>query len=377
MPKTKLVKFLPSYVGSKAYWVDYLSNYKTSNIVELFAGSAVLSANLASSAILNDLDKYVSLILKDFDKQIVPEIFTKEDYFEARKDKDWYKYAFCLQKMSFSGVFRYSKNGYNVPIKPIDFISERNAYLKSLEVYKKINPTVLNRQYYQCNEYITKESVVIIDPPYETGQASYNSGVDYEFYWNFIRLNENAAKAIIIFDYDINLPFKALDTRNMRVNGALKGAKEGIFIFENSLKEGQKGEELFLNIFKDRLVRLDGKNADFKLLDGRTVELKSDYYDNNKTSNFFFERYSDKDRLTNGGPWQALDKNIDLFVYWFPKNKTIYVFNTKKLVEKLNSIVESYELVDIPNKSWITSGYKIPRNYLQDIILQEKRITNV
>ena len=93
-----MYKFLPSYVGSKSFWLKYLENYKGRNFVEPFAGSGIISANLANKTILNDLDEYVYLILKNFNDLIVPENFSSEDYFNVRSKKDWWKYAYCLQK---------------------------------------------------------------------------------------------------------------------------------------------------------------------------------------------------------------------------------------------------------------------------------------
>lgn len=112
-----LMYFLPSYVGSKKIWVKKLLYYSGMDFVELFCGSAVLSANLAKSALLNDLDPYIHLVLSRFDELIVPEKFTLEDYYTYRKVENWWQFTYVLQKMSFSGVFRYSKNGYNVPPK--------------------------------------------------------------------------------------------------------------------------------------------------------------------------------------------------------------------------------------------------------------------
>ena len=40
-----MFKLLPSFVGSKAFWVDKLKRYEGRTFVELFAGSAVLSHN--------------------------------------------------------------------------------------------------------------------------------------------------------------------------------------------------------------------------------------------------------------------------------------------------------------------------------------------
>lgn len=65
-----MVKFLPSYVGSKRHWVSRLAQFKGMDFVELFAGSAILSANLAKTALLNDRDPVVSTILSRFDELI-------------------------------------------------------------------------------------------------------------------------------------------------------------------------------------------------------------------------------------------------------------------------------------------------------------------
>lgn len=75
MPKTELIKFLPSYVGSKAYWVDKLLAYQGEEFVEVFCGSAVLSANLASKAVLNDLDPVIYKVLSQYEQQKVPKNF--------------------------------------------------------------------------------------------------------------------------------------------------------------------------------------------------------------------------------------------------------------------------------------------------------------
>lgn len=40
----------------------------------------------------------------------------------------------------------------------------------------------------------------------------------------------------------------------------------------------------------------------------------------------------------------------------------------------LNSLLKDkeYTLVKVPNKTWVTAGYKIPRSLLSDVLLQEK-----
>jgi len=231
-------KFLPSYVGSKKYWVNILRpKYEGQDFVELFCGSAVLSANLAKTAILNDLDPYVFKILSQYDKLIVPKFFTKEDYFIVRKQPDWWKYVYCLQKMSFSGVFRYSGNGYNVPVKPnIPQVAIQEDYKQSLGRWKALAPTVLNMSYEQIDPELFKGKVVVSDPPYETSQASYNTKhFNYKDYWEYIERIKNVCSTLIVFDRQqnfINRDIPVIKTRPMRVNGGRPGDFEALSIYE-------------------------------------------------------------------------------------------------------------------------------------------------
>lgn len=369
-----MIKLLPSYVGSKSFWVEKLEKFRGKTFVEPFCGSAVLSINLAAKAILNDVDPFVYKIISRFNEQIVPLEFSKEDFFSKRKELDWWKYAFCLQKMSFSGVFRYSKNGYNVPIKTDKSVFLQDKYQEAVERWKVLSPVVLNQEYDSINSYITNECVLILDPPYEKAQASYNykANFDYHKYWEYVRMNENICENIVIFDYESNLPFKTHLFKKSRVNGARRGDIESMFIFEKSLREGQKGEEIFHGKYPF-LNRLDGLKSDFDF-GGRKIELKSDYYCATKTSNFFIERWSDKDKQKDGGPWQALENGNDYYLYYFVKNNKLFIFDCKKLVETLEVLIKNYSLVDIKNKSWITQGYKIPREELESLFLDEKTL---
>lgn len=368
-----MYKILPSYVGSKSYWVSKLQEkYKNRNFIELFCGSAVLSINLAKKAILNDADKYVYLILKHFDEQIVNDVFTKQDYLTVRLKDDWWKYAYCLQKMSFSGVFRYSKNGYNVPPKNIDKICVKDDYIKNLERWKTLEPLVYNLNYYELTEKIfeNKDYVLILDPPYENSKASYvNNQFDYQLYWEWVRLNENICKTIIVFDHIENLPFKPIDTKKNRVNGAKMGNVEGYFVFEDSYKSGLKGEILIADRLKNYLIHVNQPyEPDFFHKTGKFyLELKSDYYTMN-TGNFFIERYSNKNKKTDGGPWQALNKNAKKYMYFYVKDEVLFVMDTEKMIEILDKILPNYTPLDIRNKTHITVGYKIPRYELKEAI---------
>lgn len=237
----ELIKFLPSYVGSKAYWVERLRAYEGEFFLEAFCGSAVLSANLAKQAILNDQDPIIYKVLSNYTKQIVPEVFTKEDYFKYRSSKDWWKYLYCLQKMSFSGVFRYSKNGFNVPIKKdLVKVSAKDQYKIALKRYKKLKPSVLNLSFEDIPFELYKDKVVVFDPPYEGSQAAYNKSFDYKKYWELVFEVSKIAKAVLIFDSEENLKKQNLEivaTRKMRVNGKHQGSLEALAILgENRIK---------------------------------------------------------------------------------------------------------------------------------------------
>ena len=238
-----MIKFLPSYVGAKSYWIEALQPYRGSDIVELFAGSAVISANLAKTAVINDFDPIIYKVFSNYDQLIVPEVFSEADYYQHRKDADWWKYLYCFQKMSFSGVFRYSKNGYNVPMKKgyIDNVSLQGDYKEALDRFKQLNPTVLNLSYDCVPLDLMKGKVVVLDPPYQNKQASYNDAkskkkdvFDYQKYWDYVRNLTTIAQTVIVFDTQSNiksnLNVSDLLTRKMRVNGKYDGDLEAMCI---------------------------------------------------------------------------------------------------------------------------------------------------
>lgn len=226
-----MIKFLPSYVGSKSWWVSRLPNYQGRHFVEAFCGSAVLSANLAQNAVLIDIDPYVCQILSRFDEQIVPDVFGPDEYFAARKAIEWWRYAFCLQKLSFSGVFRYSKNGYNVPIKKREPVFLQADYQAALTRWKELAPTVISSSYQESVNHIRPDSVLVLDPPYESSQASYNAHpFDYQEYWRWVDSVKGKC-TILLFDRVSNLREEPYAVRTMRVNGKHKADMEGLVIY--------------------------------------------------------------------------------------------------------------------------------------------------
>lgn len=246
-----IIKFFTSYVGSKARWVKderliEKIGFRENHIVELFCGSAVISANLAKTCLLVDTDPIVCKILSEFNRQIVPEVFTAEDYYEKRELPTWWQHIYCLQKMSFSGVFRYNekKNKYNVPIKKNNDgtyakkeIRVQDKYRIALKRWVELNPTVVNASYTYITMSDLKDSVVILDPPYEGSQASYNKYFYYDFYWRHVYYIRQSAKLVVLFDRVKNIQNRLgsdieIYTKKLRVNGKYSGDEEGMVFLE-------------------------------------------------------------------------------------------------------------------------------------------------
>lgn len=242
-----LTKFLPSYVGSKAYWVRMLERYRGRDFVEFFAGSAVISANLANRAVLNDDDPFLHKYFRQYESQPVVETFTDKNYFAKRRQKNWYRWLYYLQKMSFSGVYRWSRNGYNVPIKA-DYRSKavhlKDDVERSIGRFRALGPVLLKLDYLDV-PMPENPDIAVLDPPYESKKAAYNTaGFDYEQYWKFVRRCMDSFRVVIVFDWDKNmderLPGRSYETRNMRVNGKHKGSREAMCVIDNEEKDSKE-----------------------------------------------------------------------------------------------------------------------------------------
>ncbi len=150
------------------------------------------------------------------------------------------------------------------------------------------------------------------------------------------------------------------------------------FGFKRQSEVGNRGEKLFAeNYHGGKLIKIDSKSpiGDFMDRTGKIIELKTDTYPLERTANFFMERYSNLEKLTNGGPWRAYTQGADILVYLFASSGTYYCFeDLGKLVLRLEEIVKDNKLKPdrIPNYGWITTGYKIERNLLKDLFTIHK-----
>ena len=372
------VKFLPTYVGAKTRWLKKLKCLEGDDIVELFCGSAVISCNYAKTAILNDIDPYVYKILLNYDKLITPEKFSLQDYYEHRKLANWWQYIYCLQKMSFSGVFRYSKNGYNVPPKKNkECVEVSEDYKLALDRYNTLKPIVTNKCYTEFDYNTFYNKTVILDPPYEGSQASYNIKFDNEHYYKNVQKILKKSKYCVIFDRLKNIKKVFGDNvtcynKTMRVNGKYDKDIECMVLFHNfgvDLDKGESGEKIFYEKMLGDLEFFNDNEYDFTLKNNHLkCELKTDYYDLNKTSNFFIERYSNDNKKTDGGPWQSAAHGVDYYMYYFIKNDFVYIYNNKKLIKLLDKITADYPLINVRNQFYNTLGYKVDRTLLHSAL---------
>lgn len=228
-----MVKFLPSYVGSKAYWVPRLERFRGAHFAEPFCGSAVLSANLAQSTTLNDSDSYIFLIMTCFDQLRCSDPFTIEDYERIRWTPDWWLWIYPLQKMSFSGCYRHSANGYSVPPKRTLREVNVSADLERAKArMRELNPELISCvDFFDLPQYFFNGRVIVLDPPYQGKRSHYQHGLDFARYWDWVKARRETC---IVFDTAANLdaqfPGMPIETRKMRVNGKRAGDLEGMLV---------------------------------------------------------------------------------------------------------------------------------------------------
>src|SRR6185312_12765516 len=134
--------------------------------------------------------------------------------------------------------------------------------------------------------------------------------------------------------------------------------------FSKSLKAGNIGEEIVLSLWPE-LIRIDGRRGDFHLGSNK-LEVKTESRSLSQTENFFFERYSNYEKRTPGGVFQALEHEALLYSHFFIKDLTLFLFFTKALAAHLEHRDES-ELIMIKNPTYNTAGYKVPRKEVEHL----------
>lgn len=140
------------------------------------------------------------------------------------------------------------------------------------------------------------------------------------------------------------------------------------FDFQEQLKVGSRGEELFMEYYPEPIKIWPGRDGDFITESGKKIELKSDSYNMAKTQNFFIERYSDFDKKSPGSIWQAHGHGCEIFVYYFVRHNIWFKFtDLPKLMQVLEEKYGHKGFVMIKNKGWRTAGWTVPRDSLKDL----------
>jgi len=140
-----------------------------------------------------------------------------------------------------------------------------------------------------------------------------------------------------------------------------------VYNFRSSLAIGKAGEAIFANHFP-MLTPLNGRKSDFiDQVSKELWELKTDSYDMAKTKNFFIEHYSDIERGKLGGIWQSATHGTTYWCYMFSKNETLFVFILEDLVAFMEKTLLNYEIREIKNKTWVTTGFLVPREAVQHL----------
>lgn len=179
-------------------------------MVELFAGSAVVSANLASSALLVDLDEPLTKVLGNYDHLYVPEQFTHRYYELARHGGDWWRSAYYLSAMARGGIWRHSaRSGFSVQARNDSTRLMRDTYERNLARWQELQPVVRHGSYSDLSvddiAAFHDNPLVVIDPPYEGTVAAYNRDTfDYSAYWNHVALLTEHFD-VLLFDLTDNL----------------------------------------------------------------------------------------------------------------------------------------------------------------------------
>lgn len=145
--------------------------------------------------------------------------------------------------------------------------------------------------------------------------------------------------------------------------------------FKKQLDIGKLGEKMLLDAFPNLFIQTDGREGDLlHIRSKKIVEVKTDSWSMNDTSNFFMERWSRKNH--SGGPWQALEHGCSYYLYQFlkPEHKIFLFKNIPELIDSIEQIVEtnSITLRSIPQRhnKYVTEGFPIPRTLLSHLYEQ-------
>jgi DNA adenine methylase len=175
---------------------------KDKMFVSLFCGTCSIESMVKSSGkIINDFHPYLIELLRAVQNGYeIPEIVTKEQYYEVKKNQDLNKALTgfvgfgCSFGAKWWGGYASNKAGTNYAKQSKNSLMKKMAKLKDAKIY--------NEDY--RNIEIPNNSVVYCDPPYKDTTGYSNSGsFSHDDFWEYMR---KLSKNNIVFISEIHAP---------------------------------------------------------------------------------------------------------------------------------------------------------------------------
>lgn len=154
-----------------------------------------------------------------------------------------------------------------------------------------------------------------------------------------------------------------------------------VFDFKKSKKLGDEAEAIMCVRFNldpakrnpdgTRIIAYDAKTKD-----GRTVEIKAESYTFDKSKNFMFEKTSNEEAGTLGGPWRAQRDRVNRIIYYWPNERHFWIWKPEQLVAALDEEIKNLAPKRMKNKgragkNYHTLGYAVPREKVEGFCLQK------
>jgi len=142
--------------------------------------------------------------------------------------------------------------------------------------------------------------------------------------------------------------------------------------FYQDLSLSNSIETWLINQFPKKFGPAANRSHDLVYLPtGQLVEVKAERRASD-TPNLFVEVVANDIKNTPGGPFRALADGIAFVIYIHVKCKTMYVFETKKLVDEVAKLVDTgdYKQHKIYNKHYNTLGFALPKEKLVHLCIK-------
>lgn len=136
-----------------------------------------------------------------------------------------------------------------------------------------------------------------------------------------------------------------------------------MYNFRSSLRSGKAGEERLHAMFPD-WERLDGTAADFKMPNGKLVELKTEQRTTGETANVALELHSSGSKP--GAIERAVTDGVSYVIYMFADGQ-LFIYDATMLRNFLLENSALYRNVKIRNTNYNSTVVLVPRDALKEV----------